>query len=179
MNFDLSHTTAVLGRTPAVLDAWLRDLPDGWTRANEGDSTWSAYDVIGHLIHGERTDWIPRAKIILEQGEGRPFDRFDRLAQERESQGKSLPQLLDEFADARARSLSDLRAMNLHSEDLAKRGRHPVLGIVTLSNLLSTWALHDLTHLHQISRVMAHQYRDEVGPWTKFLGVLRCAGHSE
>ena len=179
MTHDLPNTIALLARTPTVLDAWLRDLPDAWTRSNEGGSSWSAFDIVGHLIHGERTDWIPRARIILEHGESRPFDRFDRLAQERESQGKSLPQLLDEFASARSESLANLRAMNLGPQDLAKRGRHPVLGSVTLSQLLATWAGHDLTHLHQASRVMAYQYRDAVGPWTKFLGVMRCAGHSE
>jgi len=178
MQLTLGHTNALLNRTPVVLDALLRDLPDEWTRINEGPNTWSPYDVVGHLIHGERTDWIPRAKMILELGETRTFERFDRLAQERESQGRSLAQLLDEFARARSKSLDDLRSLNLQPGDLDRRGRHPVFGAVTLGQLLSTWAAHDLTHLHQISRVMAHQYRDAVGPWTVFLGVLQCAGHS-
>jgi DinB family protein len=175
----IEDTVALLSRTPEVLNTLLRDLPQLWTSRNEGDKSWSAFDVVGHLIHGERTDWIPRAKIILQFGEARPFERFDRLAQFRESEGKSLSQLLDEFARLRAENLQELRAMNLRPEDLERRGRHPSLGVVTLSELLATWAAHDLTHLHQISRVMAHQYREEVGPWTRFLGVLRCSGHSD
>jgi hypothetical protein len=176
---NLDQTIALLARTPATLNALLRDLPDEWTCHNEGEKTWSVFDVIGHLIHGERTDWIPRARRILESGESQPFDRFDRFAQERESQGKSLPQLLNEFAALRAEKLDELRALNLTEDDLKKRGTHPALGVVTLSELLSTWAAHDLTHLHQIARIMAHQYREAVGPWTKFLGVMQCAGHSE
>ena len=145
---------------------------------NEGGDTFNAFDVIGHLIHGERTDWMPRAKRILEFGENRAFDRFDRRAQEHESQGKSLAELLDEFARVRAENLSALRALNLTQQDLSRRGLHPELGTVTLSQLLATWAAHDLTHLHQLSRIMAHQYREAVGPWTAYLGVMQCAGHS-
>jgi hypothetical protein len=179
MPHDIRNTIAILRRTPAVLDALLRDLPDEWTRNNEGQNTWTAYDIVGHLIHGERTGWIARAKMIVEFGETRAFERFDRLAQERESEGKSLSQLLDEFARARSKSLDDLRALDLQPDDLDRRGRHPVFGAVTLGQLLATWAAHDLTHIHQISRVMAHQYREAVGPWTVFLGVLQCSGHSE
>jgi len=175
----LNQSIALLARTPSALNALLRDLPDEWTQRNEGEGTWTVFDVVGHLIHGERTDWIPRARRILEFGESKPFDRFDRFAQERESQGKTLSQLLDEFADLRAEKLGELRAMNLSEDDLKKRGTHPALGVVTLYELLSTWAAHDLTHLHQISRIMAVQYREAVGPWAKFLGVMRCAGHSE
>jgi hypothetical protein len=178
MRYDLQQATALLSRTPASLNFLLRDLPDEWTRANEGAGTWSAYDIVGHLIHGERSEWILRAKMVLEFGETRTFERFDRLAQERESQGLSLPQLLDEFAQVRSTNLEELRAMELQPPDLDRRGLHPVFGPVTLGQLLATWAAHDLTHLHQISRVMAHQYRDAVGPWTLFLGVLQCAGHS-
>ena len=178
MTHDLQQTIALLARTPAALDALVRDLPDAWTSRNEGEKTWSVFDVVGHLIHGERTDWIPRARMVLQFGEHRPFERFDRWAQERESAGKTLGQLLDEFARLRAENLDQLRGMNLSQEDLEKRGNHPALGVVTLSQLLATWAAHDLTHLHQISRVMAHQYREVVGPWTKFLGVMQCAGHS-
>jgi uncharacterized damage-inducible protein DinB len=178
MEFDLAQTMAVLNRTPAVLNTLLRDLPDVWTEQNEGEKTWSAFDVVGHLIHGERTDWIPRAERILEFGDGRPFEPFDRWAQEKESRGKTLPQLLDEFARLRAENLQKLQAMNLRREDFQRRGKHPALGTVTMSQLLATWAAHDLTHLHQISRVMAHQYRDTVGPWSKFLGVMQCSGHS-
>jgi hypothetical protein len=178
MQYYLQNAIAVLTRTPAVLDVLLRDLPDEWTRANEGDRTWSAYDIVGHLVHGERTEWMGRARMILEFGETRTFDRFDRLAQERESQGKTLGQLLDEFADLRSQNLGELRAWNLQPEDLQRRGRHPGFGPVTLGHLLATWPAHDMTHLHQISRVMAHQYRDAVGPWSVYLGVLQCAGHS-
>ena len=178
MEHNLLHTISLLTRTPAALNALLRDLPETWTFQSEGEDTWSAFDVVGHLIHGERTDWMPRTRIILEFGETRPFDRYDRWAQERESQGKSLGQLLDEFAHLRRENLNDLRALNLRPEDLGRRGLHPALGVVTLSELLASWAAHDLTHLHQISRVMAHQYRQAVGPWSAYLGVLQCAGHS-
>jgi len=178
MEHSLPDTISLLTRTPAALSALLRDLSSAWTSRNEGEDTWSAFDVVGHLIHGERTDWIPRARSILEFGETKPFEPFDRFAQERESQGKSLAGLLDEFARARSESLGELRSLNLRKEDLARRGRHPALGIVTLSELLAAWVAHDLTHLHQISRTMAHQYREAVGPFSKYLGVLHCAGHS-
>lgn len=178
MEHNPDHTIALLARTPATLTALLRDLPEEWTLRNEGEKTWSAFDVMGHLIHGERTDWMPRVRRILEAGESRAFDPFDRWAQERESEGKSLPHLLDEFAELRTRNLNAFRALNLQPQDFGRRGRHPALGIVTLSELLATWAAHDLTHLHQISRVMAHQYREAVGPWRAFLGVLQCSGHS-
>jgi hypothetical protein len=178
MEHNLDHTVRLLARTPAGLDALLRDLPQTWTSGNEGENTWSAFDVVGHLIHGERTDWMPRAKMILQFGETRAFEPFDRWGQARESEGKSLGQLLDEFARLRRENLIELRALNLGPEDLDRRGRHPALGVVTLSQLLATWAAHDLTHLHQISRVMAHQYREAVGPWSQYLGVLQCVGHS-
>jgi hypothetical protein len=174
----LSQTTALLARTPAALDALLRDLPDTWTAQNEGGDSWTPVGVVGHLIQGERTDWIPRVKMILEFGESRTFEPFDRLAQNRESRGQSLPQLLDEFSRLRSANLTDLGRLNLREEDMERRGRHPAFGSVTLSQLLATWAAHDLTHLHQISRVMAYQYRDAVGPWRVYLGVLQCAGHS-
>ncbi len=176
--FSLADVVAVLSRTPATLDAWLRGLPEAWVLRNEGKDSWSAFDIVGHLIVGERTDWMPRARVILEKGETRPFDPFDRFAQERESRGKSLDQLLDEFARLRRENLAALQAMNLQKEDFTRRGTHPALGPVTLEELLATWAVHDLTHLHQLSRVMAHQYRDTVGPWSAYLGVLQCAGHS-
>ncbi len=178
MEHNLQHTIPLLARTPAALNALLRDLPEAWTRKNEGENTWSAFDVIGHLIHGERTDWIPRVKRILQDGEARPFDPFDRSGHAREIQGKSLGQLLDEFARLRSDNLAELRGLNLRQEHLDLRGRHPALGVVTLSQLLATWVAHDLTHLHQISRIMAHQYREAVGPWERYLGVLQCAGHS-
>ena len=175
---NLMNTTALLARTPATLDALLRDLPEVWTLTNEGENTFSAFDVLGHLIHGERTDWMPRAKRILQFGETRPFDSFDRMGHVRESQGKSLPELLDEFARLRSENLGELRILNLRPEDFDRRGKHPSLGVVTLSQLLATWVTHDLTHLHQISRIIAHQYRETVGPWSRYLGVLQCAGHS-
>jgi len=177
-DFNLQHSISLLSRTPAALDTFLRDLPEAWTFCNEGEKTWSAFDVVGHLIHGERTDWMARAKMILERGETQAFTPFDRWAQERESEGKSLGQLLDEFARLRAENLNQLRALNLTPKDLARRGLHPKLGVVTLSQLLATWTTHDLTHLHQISRIMAHQYREAVGPWKIYIGVLQCAGHS-
>jgi hypothetical protein len=178
MEHDLQDTISLLGRTPAVLNALLRDVPETWTLQNEGGNTWSALDVVGHLIHGERTDWMQRSRIILQFGETQTFEAFDRLGLVREIQGKSMGQLLDEFARLRVDNLGELRALNLRQEDLARRGRHPALGVVTLSELLATWAAHDLTHLHQISRVMAHQLRESVGPWSRYLGVLQCAGHS-
>jgi hypothetical protein len=178
MEHNLEHTVRLLARTPAGLDALLRDLPQTWTSRNEGENTWSAFDVVGHLIHGERTDWMSRTKMILQFGETRAFEPFDRWGQVRESEGKSLGGLLDEFARLRRENLIELRALDLRPEDLDRRGRHPALGVVTLSELLATWAAHDLTHLHQISRVMAHQYREAVGPWSPYLGVLQCVGHS-
>jgi DinB family protein len=177
--FNLADALAVLTRTPIALDALLRGLPNVWVRCNEGKDSWSAFDIVGHLIVGERTDWVPRARIILENGEARPFDPFDRFAQVKESQGKSLEQLLEDFARLRKENLAALQALNLQPEDLNRRGKHPALGVVTLSELLATWAVHDLTHLHQLSRVMAHQYREVVGPWRAYLGVLKCAGHSD
>jgi DinB superfamily len=178
MEHNLEHTLALLARTPAALDALLRDLPEAWTRGNEGENTWNAFDVVAHLIHGERTDWMPRARMILQSGETRTFDPFDRWGHVRESQGKQPGELLDEFDRLRRENLAELRASNLQPEDLERRGRHPVFGVITLGQLLATCAAHDLTHLHQISRVMAHQYRQAVGPWSEYLGVLKCAGHS-
>jgi|SRR5579863_1090762 len=176
--FTVADAVAVLARTPAGLDAFLRGLPDIWVQRNEGKETWSAFDIVGHLIVGERTDWMPRVRMLLEKGEARAFDPFDRFAQSKVSQGKSIDHLLDDFARLRKENLAALQSLNLTQADLVRRGRHPALGVVTLSELLSTWAVHDLTHLHQLSRVMAHQYRDAVGPWSAYLGVLQCAGHS-
>jgi hypothetical protein len=174
----LDATIALLARTPASLDALLRGLPDVWTLSNEGDGTWSAFDVLGHLNHCERADWMPRARIILDYGDTRPFDPLDRFAQVEESRGKSLDQLLTELAHLRAANLDQLRDWNLTPADLEKPGRHPALGSVTLSQLLAAWAVHDMTHLHQLSRILAGQYREYVGPWSRFLGVLQCNGHS-
>jgi len=178
MEHDLEQTIALLSRTPAALDGLLRDLPETWTHRGEGEDTWTVFDVVGHLIYADRENWMPRARRILQFGEEQPFDPFDRLGHARESQGKSLSQVLDEFARVREGCLVDLRALNLTSEQMTKRGRHPALGPVTLSELLATWAAHDMTHLHQISRILAHQYREAVGPFAAYLGVLQCGGHS-
>ena len=178
MQHNLEETVSFLARTPTALNALLRDLPDVWTLKNEGGNTWTVSEVVAHLIYGEKTDWIPRTKIVLQFGESKDFEAFDRAGHVRESQGKSLTQLLDEFGRLRAENLAELRALNLRPEDLARRGRHPAFGPVTLSQLLAAWVGHDLTHLHQISRVMAHQYRGAVGPFEAYLGVLHCAGHS-
>lgn len=178
MEHNLQHTISLLTGTPAALNALLRDLPETWTFRNEGENTWSVFDVIGHLINSEHNNWIPRARMVLEFGETQAFEPFDRLGHVRESQGKPLGLLLDEFARLRSENLGKLRALNLRPEDLERRGQHPALGAVTLSQLLATWAAHDLTHLHQISRIMACQYREAVGPWGAYLGVLKCTGHS-
>jgi DinB superfamily len=178
MEQNLQQTTSLLARMPAALNAFLRELPEEWTYRNEGGDTWSVFDVVAHLIYGEQADWIPRARIILEFGETRTFEPFDRNGHLRLSQGKTLAQLLDEFAQARSESLEQLRALNLRPEDLKRRGRHPAFGPVKLSQHLASWVSHDLTHLHQISRIMAHQYREAVGPWSAYLGVLKCTGHS-
>jgi hypothetical protein len=178
MRPDLQDTIAVLTHTPGALDALLRDLPDAWTRRNEGGDTWNVHEIVGHLIDGERLDWIPRVKRVLQSGETVAFDPFDMTGYVREVQGKSLGQLLDEFARLRSENLRELRALKLGPEDLERRGRHPSLGVVTLSQLLATWPAHDLTHLHQISRVIAYQSREAVGPWSQYLGVMQCGGHS-
>jgi len=178
MEHKLQDTVALLSRTPAALRALLLDLPDTWTGQNEGQGTWTVYEVLCHLIHGELTDWIPRANRILQYGRTKAFDSFDRRAQEHESSGKSFQDLVEEFSRLRLQNLNELDNMKLVSTDLAKQGLHPSLGIVTLSQLLATWAAHDLTHLHQISRIMAHQYRKAVGPWSAYLGVMHCEGHS-
>jgi hypothetical protein len=173
MELDLDDAQSVLARTPAILDALLRGLPDPWVRNDEGPGTWSPFDVVGHLIHGERTDWIPRARIILEAGEARPFEPFDRVAMFEASRGKSLGELLDAFAELRRRNLATLRGWRLRPEQLALRGRHPELGAVTLGQLLATWVAHDLGHLVQVSRVMARNYAAAVGPWRAYLKVVQ------
>jgi hypothetical protein len=169
----LEESLAILTRTPATLDSLLRDLPEAWTSADEGPGTWSPYVVIGHLIHGERTDWIPRLLIILEHGDSRPFDPFDREAQFRHTDRKSLAALLDEFRDSRSVSLDRLRAAHLTPQQLKLRGMHPDLGPVTVRQLLATWTAHDLAHIVQISRVMAKRYKQEVGPWAQYLSVMK------
>ena len=172
MEFKLDEAIAVLERTPAALDSLLRELPDPWLVRNEGADTWSPYDIVGHLIHGEETDWIPRARIILAHGEERTFEPFDRVAMFEKFKGRSIAELLDTFTRMRADSLHDLQRMNLTPELLEKRGKHPELGVVTLKQLLATWVVHDLGHVRQVVRVMARQYRDVVGPWKAYLTVL-------
>jgi len=170
--FVMEEGVAILARTPGTLDAMLRGLPDGWIAANEGDRTWSPFDVVGHLIHGERTDWVPRVKIILEHGDARAFDTFDRFAQFAASEGRTLDSLLDEFARLRRDNLKELASLRLSDADLDRRGRHPAFGSVTLRQLLATWVAHDLDHVVQISRVLARQYTGEVGPWTAYLRII-------
>ena len=172
MKFELEHAIQILRRTPVTLKSLLLDLPDPWLVQNEGQGTWSPYDILGHLIHAEHTDWIPRAKIILEHGEARAFDPFDRFAMFEDSSGKSVPELLETFAQLRTRSLQELESLNLTPELLEKCGRHPEFGVVTMEQLLATWVVHDLGHIRQVVRVMAKQYRDEVGPWKAYLPVL-------
>lgn len=172
MKLELEHVTEILRRTPSTLNSLLRDLPEPWLVHNEGPDTWSPYDIIGHLIHGDETDWIPRAKIILEHGETRPFEAFDRVAMFEKSKGKSIAELLDTFARLRTENLRELQKLNLTADLLEKRGMHPELGAVTLKQLLATWVAHDLGHIRQVVRVMAKQYRDEVGPWKAYLSIL-------
>ena len=168
----LDDVTALLERTPTLLNAWLRELPEDWLRANEGGETWSAFDVLGHLIHGEKTDWLSRVRIILDHGEARPFDTFDRQAQFRDSVGKTPPALLDEFATLRRTNVQQLASLRLTDADLDRRGTHPAFGAVTLRQLLATWVAHDLDHIAQVSRVLAHQYGDAVGPWSAYLRII-------
>ncbi len=172
MKHDLARSIEILSRTPATLRAMLGGLPDAWARANYGPETFSPFDVVGHLIHGERTDWITRARWIQEKGVREAFPPFDRFAQQRESLGKTMAMLLDEFTTLRAQSLADLAAMNLDEGALGLVGRHPTLGAVTLRELLATWVVHDLDHTAQIARALAYQYKDEVGAWRAFLPIL-------
>ncbi|HZS46371.1 MAG TPA: DinB family protein [Blastocatellia bacterium] len=172
MQFDLEQAIAVLTRTPATLNSLLRDLPEEWIGNSEGPEKWNPYDVVGHLIHGEETDWIPRARVILEHGKSHPFEPFDRFAMFEKSKGKTLNDLLDEFQLARSESIQELRALNITSDKLLREGMHPALGLVNLGQLLSTWVVHDLNHLGQIIRVMSKQYSQEVGPWKAYLSIL-------
>jgi hypothetical protein len=172
MEFQLDHAKEILVRTPATLNSLLRHLPEEWTLSNEGPESWSPFDVVGHLIHGEEADWIPRARIILEYGVESTFEPFDRFAMFEKSRGKSLGDLLDRFEWLRGESLKELEGMNLSPELLGKRGMHPELGVVTLSQLLSTWVVHDLGHIGQVVRVMAKQYGDAVGAWQAYLPIL-------
>jgi len=163
----------VLSRTPAVLRGWLSGLPETWTSATEGPGTWSPYDVVGHLIHGERTDWIPRTEHILRHGEAVPFPSFDREAMFEASRGRTLPELLDTLETLRRESLARLESLRLTEADLSRRGLHPELGAVTLGQHLATWVAHDMSHLSQVVRTMARQYTEAVGPWVAYLSVLK------
>jgi hypothetical protein len=173
MYFDLSKSIEILERTPKMLKILLLGISPDWTFSNEGGDTWSVYDVVGHLIHGEKTDWIVRAEIILSDNSTKTFTPFDRFAQFEDSKGKNMIQLVEEFEDLRNKNLELLRSKKLSLQDLQKRGLHPALGEVTLSQLLATWVVHDLNHLSQISRVMAKQYKNEVGVWIEYLRILK------
>ena len=171
-SFNLKKAIEILKRTPAVLTSLLGGLSDVWIYNNEGGESWSPFDIVGHLIHGERKDWILRAKTILEDGEDKPFEPFDRFAQFKDSEGKTLSDLLEKFAKLRKENIDVLNKLNLNEIDFNKKGIHPEFGEVTLKQLLSTWAVHDLSHIRQISRVMAKQYKNEIGPWEKYLPVI-------
>lgn len=172
MNFNTTEAIEILSRTPGTLRAMLSGLSDGWTKATEGGKTWSPYDVVGHLIQGEEADWMVRLRIILESGESLPFPPFDREAQFRRSEGKSLSVLLDEFGRLRIENIATLRQILSKGIDLERRGKHPELGPVTVRELLATWVVHDLDHLGQVARVMAKRYGEDVGPWRRYLGIL-------
>ena len=173
MTFSLDRTVEILERTPTTLQCLIAGLNSDWTSANEGPDTWSVFDIIGHLIHGEKTDWIPRAEQILSDNDDKLFTPFDRFAQFENSRNRDLASLLSEFAELRQANIEKLKSFNLTDTDLQKTGIHPSFGSVTLEQLLATWAVHDLNHLSQIARVMAKQYKDAVGPWIEFLGILR------
>jgi hypothetical protein len=171
MKFNLEQAIQILERTPAVVETLLKGLDDDWVMQNEGGETWSAYDIVGHYIHGDKADWIPRMRVILGNGD-KHFKPFDRFAQFTESKGKTLDQLLGEFDVLRKENLAVLKGISFTDEMFDQTGIHPKFGDVTLRQLLSTWVVHDLTHIHQLSRVLAKQYQQEVGPWYEFLGVL-------
>jgi len=172
MEFDLDEATAILERTPRVLESWLSGLPDPWIRGNEGPDTWSPFNVVGHLIDGEEHDWMVRARIILDGSADRRFAPYDRFRHLRERQDVSLDDLLRQFAELRAANLVELRGLSLTRDHFELTGEHPTFGEVTLAQLLATWAAHDLSHIAQIARAMAKQYRDAIGPWKQFLSVM-------
>ena len=168
---NLSHSIEILESTPRLLNEWLKNLSDPWLSNNEGENTWSPFDIVGHLLHGEKTDWIPRLRILHENNNG-TFIPFDRFAQFEDSKGKDIHQLLDEFTKLRKENISILKELNLQDSDFYKKANHPELGPVKLSQLLAAWVVHDLGHIVQIARVMAKQYKDYVGPWEAYLTVL-------
>lgn len=173
MTFEINKAIEILSRTPTILETMLNGLSDDWLRNNEGEGTWSPYDVVGHLIHGEKTDWIPRAKIILSDSENKTFEPFDRFAQMNTREEKTITELISEFKTLRAQTINELIRLQITETDFFKEGIHPELGRATLKGLLSTWVVHDLGHIAQISRVMAKQYASEVGPWKAYLGILK------
>jgi hypothetical protein len=172
MNFQIEQAIEILSQTPETLNSLLRNLSNEWIESDADQEGWNPFDVVGHFIHGEKTDWIPRAKIILAQGENVTFVPFDRFAQFEKSKGKSLPDLLDEFADKRAKNVEILREMNLTDEQLQLKGIHPELGEVNLEQLLATWVVHDLNHIRQITNILAKKYADSVGVWKQYLSIL-------
>ncbi len=172
MKYSFETAYEILERTPRVLSSLLRGLDENWVMNNEGADTFSPFDVVGHLVHGEKTDWTVRIRRILEHGDAMPFEPYDRFAQFEESKGKNLMQLLDEFEQLRNKNLTWLKSLELSETDLDKKGMHPSLGEVTLRNLMATWVVHDLTHIAQITRVMAKQYKEEMGPWPEFFRIL-------
>lgn len=172
MEYSFNKAIEILERTPEVLQALLMGLSEDWTHNNEGENTWSPFDVIGHLIHGEQTDWLERTLIILSNSENKTFKSFDRFAQFEISKGKTLAQLLNQFSELRNENLKKFKALNLTEDQLPLKGMHPELGEVTLKQLLACWVTHDLGHIAQITRVMAKQYKDEVGPWQAYIPIL-------
>lgn len=173
MDFSIEKSISVLEKTPAVLHDLLFDLSEEWVMFNEGGETWSPYDIIGHLVHGESTDWIKRLEIILSDNDEKKFTPFDRFAQFNESKGKEMKTLLNEFKILRTKNIEILKSKNIIEVDYERIGIHPVFGNITLRNLIATWVVHDLDHLAQLSRVLAHQYRSEVGPWKEYLRILK------
>ena len=173
MNYTIAESIQILSSTPSVLKTWLGDLSESWTQSNEGPETWSPFDVLGHLIHGDKTDWIPRLQIILSDDEDKNFTPFDRFAQEKESVGKSMTDLLTEFESLRKNNIESLSSLALNEDDLLKTGIHPEFGEVNAKQLLSTWTIHDLAHIYQIARVMGNQYADEAGPWKNYIRMIK------
>jgi len=173
MNFNIEQATEILSRTPAILNSLMRGISDDWTHKNEGGDSWSPFDVLGHMVHGEESDWIARTKIILDHGTVRPFDPFDRTAMFEKFKGRSTDELLDMFDSLRKKNIEELQSLNITPDKLALQGTHPALGEVTLGQLLATWTVHDLSHIAQITRVMCRQYTAAVGPWAEFLPILK------
>lgn len=173
MEFTIEKSVEILERTPGVLVELLSEIHVDWIDNNEGPETWSPFDIVGHMLHGEKTDWVPRIEIVLSDRGNKVFEPFDRFAMFQESKGKNMGQLLFEFKQARISNLNWLQSKQLQASDLGKTAEHPTLGIVTLRQLIATWAVHDLTHLNQICRVMARQYEYQIGPWVQYINLFR------